>query len=166
MPYIPDAHKQYDLIPLARKYEIEVFEYSSPLLRAVEEATGEQIIPYGFSSYEAYDARIDELIEKHQNDPETVSVIEKYRESIRELNRKEEWSICRYIGDDDDEMPELGLQNGMCYYWPTSAFNPIFRGVIDGEAFTAYQYPTDPDLWEIVVDPTGMARRTIFEGNG
>ena len=44
------------------------------------------------------------------------------------------------------------------------ADNPTFSGVIDEEEFTAYQFPTDSNLWEIVVDPTGMAYRTIYVG--
>ena len=42
---------------------------------------------------------------------------------------------------------------------------PIYTGVIDDEEFTAYLYPTDPELWEIIVDPTGMAYRTIYGGD-
>ena len=38
-----------------------------------------------------------------------------------------------------------------------------YRGVIDDEEFTAYLYPTEPDLWEILEDPTGMAYRTLYE---
>ena len=33
--------------------------------------------------------------------------------------------------------------------------------MIDEEEFTAYQYPTDPSAWEILLDPTGMAQRTL-----
>lgn len=50
------------------------------------------------------------------------------------------------------------------YYWPTRRENPVYCGVIDDEEFTAYLYPTEASLWQILSDPTGMARRTIFEG--
>ena len=39
----------------------------------------------------------------------------------------------------------------------------MFCGVIDDEEFTAYLYPTEPHLWEILLDPTGMAYRTLYE---
>ena len=39
----------------------------------------------------------------------------------------------------------------------------VYCGVIDDEEFTAYLYPTEPSLWEILLDPTGMAYRTIYE---
>ena len=60
----------------------------------------------------------------------------------------------------------LGLHKGRYYYWPCSAANPEFSGIIDDEEFTAYLYPTEPELWEIVLDPTGMAHRTIYKGIG
>ena len=37
--------------------------------------------------------------------------------------------------------------------------------MVDDEEFTSYLYPTDPDLWVILEDPTGMAYNTIY-GNG
>ncbi len=74
-------------------------------------------------------------------------------------NTKEEWSICRYIGEDD-----ATLHHGGYYYWPAMAADPQSHGVIDDEECTNYGYPTDADLWEIIADPTGMAHNRIYGG--
>ena len=37
----------------------------------------------------------------------------------------------------------------------------MYEGVIDNEEFTSCLYPCDPDSWEVVLDPTGMATRAL-----
>ena len=37
-----------------------------------------------------------------------------------------------------------------------------YEGVIDDEEFTSYLYSTEPEDWEILEDPTGMAYNTMF----
>lgn len=163
MPYIPEEHKKYPVLPLAREMDFEVFQYSSREwpTKELEQFIGDRMIPYACKSYEAYFEEVDHMIEKHSGEPDTVRVLQKIKQHIKEWNKKEDWSICKYIGEDDE--PPLGLQNGGYYYWPCRASDPKFSGVIDGIEFTGYLYPTDPELWEIVVDPTGMAYRTIYE---
>ena len=67
--------------------------------------------------------------------------------------------MLRYVGESGS--PFSGLTYNNNYYWPTSKNHPVYCGVIDNEEFTAYIYPTDEELWEILEDPTGMAYRTI-----
>lgn len=162
MPYIPEEHKQYSVLPYCREHGGEVFQYHNWPEQQLMELVGEHLIPYGYASYEDYYQTIDGLIQKHVNEPETVSLLNDIKEKIRGWNHKEDWSICKFIGEDIGDV--LGVHYGGYYYWPCSAENPHFEGVIDDEEFTAYLYPTDADLWEIVVDPTGMAYRTILEG--
>ena len=164
MPYIPEEHEKYPVLPYSRERGGEVFQYHSWPEEQLVELVGEHLIPYGYDSYEEYFAKIDGLIHLHSKEPKTVRLLELVKERIAEWNQKEVWSICRFVGEDIGEV--LGLHQGGYYYWPCTAANPKFGGVIDDEEFTAYQYPTDPDLWEIVVDPTGMARQTIYEGVG
>ena len=38
--------------------------------------------------------------------------------------------------------------------------------MIDEEEFTNYWFPTETEDWEILLDPTGMAYRTLFEKKG
>ena len=162
MPYIPEEHKQYPVLPYCREHGGEVFQYYNWPEEELEKRVGEHLIPYGYNSYEEYFEKIDRLIKEHSDDSETVRLLEKIKKNISEWNHKEDWSICRFIGDNIGEV--MGLRNGGYYYWPCTASDPTFSGVIDEEEFTAYQFPTDSNLWEIVVDPTGMAYRTIYEG--
>ena len=164
MPYIPEEHKQYPVLPYSREHGGEVFQYHNWPEEQMIELVGEHLIPYGYGSYEEYFAKIDKLLQEHSEEPETVRLLERVKEKIAEWNHKEDWSICRFVGDDIGDV--LGLHHGGYYYWPCTSSNPAYAGVIDDEEFTAYQFPTDPGLWEIVVDPTGMARRTIYEGVG
>jgi hypothetical protein len=162
MPYIPKIHMQYPVLPHSREHGGEVFQYDPKLNRKLEELVGEQLIPYGYDSYESYLARIDELIQSHDGETDTMQMLKQLKQSIIELNQKENWSICKYLGESFDD--GFGLSHGGYYYWPCTADDPYFSGIIDDEEFTAYDYPTDPDLWDIIFDPTGMARQTIFGG--
>ncbi len=163
VPYIPTEHEQYNLLPLCRKAGCEVFDYPSKLLYETEQLLGssEGLFPYNFDSYEDYFASIDALIAKHSADSVIVQKLLEVRETVVKMNCKEEWSILKHIGPSDDSC--LGLTNGKNYYWPTQKKNPVYCGVIDDEEFTAYLYPTEPRLWEILLDPTGMAYRTIYQ---
>ncbi len=163
MPYIPEEHKQYPVLPYCREHGGEVFQYHNLPEKELESLVGEHLIPYGYDSYEAYFEKIEGLIKEHRNEPETVALLQKVKSDMAEWNRKEEWSICRFIGERIGHI--FGLHSGGYYYWPTCASDPKYGGVIDDEEFTAYLFPTDPELWEIVVDPTGMAQRTIFEND-
>lgn len=162
MPYIPEEHKQYPVLRFSREHGGEVFQYHDWPDEKLNELVGDSLIPYGYKSYEEYYEKIDELIIKYANEPETVELLKKVKENIAKWNKKEEWSICRFVGDDLGEV--FGLHHGGYYYWPCSEDRPTFSGVIDDEEFTAYIYPTEPELWEIIIDPTGMARKTIFHG--
>ena len=119
------------------------------------------IFPYNFDSYDDYYQYIDELILRYSGKPNVAEKLQQVRDTVKKMNQKEQWSILRYIGQTDDQV--FGLTNGKNYYWPTQADDPVYCGVIDNEEFTAYLYPTEPSLWEILEDPTGMAYRTVFE---
>ncbi len=162
MAYIPKEHKQYPVLPYSREHGGEVFQYHAWPYQKFIELVGEHLAPYGYDSYEQYFEKIDRLIEKHFDEPDTVSLLNKCKENIYLWNQKEDWSICRYLGED---IGILELKHDGYYYWPCTASNPKYEGVIDDAEFTAYLYPTDPELWEIIVDPTGMAERTIYSGD-
>lgn len=161
MPYIPESHKKYDLLPRSQEYGGEVFEYPSELLNRLEERIGCGLMPYGYDSYEEYFEELENLKSK-LSDPQAIKILDDYKIEIIDLNKKEDWSICRYTGNTNDETP-LRLTPGRAYYWPTKADEPVYRGVIDDEEFTCYWYPTEASDWEILEDPTGMAFRTIFQ---
>lgn len=164
MAYIPEEHKQYPVLPYSRENGGEVFQYYSWPDHVLMELIGDHLIPYGYKSYEEYLGKIDDYLQQYADNQEVVSILKKWRENIIRWNRKEEWSICKYLGDDTSDISCNGLHKGEYYYWPTTTENPKYGGVVDSQEFTAYLFPTDSDLWEIIVDPTGMAQRTIYGG--
>lgn len=164
MAYIPDEHKQYPVLPYSRENGGEVFQYNKWPAEELVDLVGEHLYPYGYESYEQYFGKIDQIMQEHSGEPETVRILEECKEKIALWNQKEDWSICKYLGKDTGQI--FGLTHGGYYYWPCTASDPKYEGVIDDEEFTAFLYPTDPGLWEIIVDPTGMAHRTIYEGKG
>ena len=163
MPYIPKKHEKYNLLPLCREDGGEVFDYPSELIVEVEQIIGTSvgIFPYNFNSYDEYFTSIDELILNNANNSYLTEKLHKVKEVVQLMNQKEEWSILKYIGPTDNAL--FGLTHGKNYYWPTRKENPVYNGVIDDEEFTTYLYPTEEKLWEILEDPTGMAKRTIYE---
>ena len=163
MAYIPKKHEKYNLLPECRANGGEVFDYPAGLISEIEKIMGfsNMVFPYGYKSYEEYYASLDEVIKMHENDPKLVELLDELKSKVKELNVKEDWSILRYVGEDDG-MP-IGVTPGMAYYWPTCKSNPVYRGVVNDEEFTSYIYPTESYLWEILEDPTGMAYRTIYE---
>ena len=165
MPYIPKEHEKYGLLPFCRKHNYEVFEYPSDLLWKLERyiKPEDQLDPYGFRSYGEYDEEIDRVAQRFVDQPEVLTLFTQFKAQIHEMNRKEEWSVLRYIGSADDRLKSL--TPGRNYYWPSRISDPVYTGVVDDEEYTSYLYPTDSDLWEILEDPTGMAYNTIY-GNG
>ncbi|MBR4880584.1 MAG: hypothetical protein IKU19_01540 [Clostridia bacterium] len=163
MPYIPEQHKKYDLLPLCREHGGEVFDYPSKELYIAEKllGSGVGIFPYNYDSYEEYYGKLENLITEHTDNTEIVEALILVRDGVKEMNCKEEWSVLKYLGPTDDSF--FGLTHGKNYYWPTRKSNPIYNGVVDDEEFTSYLYPTEPDMWQILEDPTGMAYRTIYE---
>lgn len=107
-----------------------------------------------------------ETIEKYKRmyakTEEIEEIFDQFKKVIEEMNQKENWSILRYIGESDDRL--TSLKHGHIYYWPCSKANPLYRGVIDEEEYTAYWYSTEPEDWEILEDPTGMVFQTLYEG--
>lgn len=162
MPYIPKEHEKYNLLPYCREHGGEVFEYPCNLLRKLEKfiKPEDQLDPYGFNSYDEYDREIDRIAQRFADQPEVLKLFALFKEQVRAMNCKEQWSVLRYIGPPNDRLESL--TPGRNYYWPTCVSNPVYSGVVDDEEYTSYLYPTDPDLWEILEDPTGMAYHTIY----
>ena len=164
MPYIPKEHEKYDVLPRKRKNGGEAFDYPSKMLFQIEEIIGHDLTPYGYESYEEYYKEVDTCAEPFKDDPVVTKLFVNYKAEVMRMNRKEEWSICKYKGDRIGEI--MGLESGHTYYWPTTADNPVYCGVIDEEEFTNYWFPTETEDWEILLDPTGMAYRTLYEKKG
>lgn len=176
-PYIPPAHERYDLLPRCRKNGGEVFSYPEwlgdfeDLVRDAgifEDDSSDSrnclhFIPHGYKSYADYQSMLKDSADRcRQKDAELAVAILDLGREIDRLNVKENWSVVRYVGDQfDGDSRVVALTKGRCYYWPCSKERPVYEGVIDDEEFTSYLYPCDPDSWEIVEDPTGMAARAL-----
>lgn len=187
MAYIPKQHLQYDVLPSCRANGGEVFHYPKELgeiedllWTAEHAADGDEsertclIAPYGYETYDEYFNILRIYAEKHKGTGLERRLLDLIDET-RALNVKEEWSVVRYLGSDLDDDPDSlasNLTKGRCYYWPCSAKDPRYNGVIDDEEFTSYLYPCDKECWEVLADPTGIARRaldgepSIFVPNG
>lgn len=177
MACIPKEHLQYSVLPSCRANGGEVFQCPGELdeveelLWKAEASTSKNdskgrtclIMPHGYKCYEDYYDVLRSYSEKHKG-TELGQRLLGLIDRTKALNVKEEWSIARYLGSDYDDDPEslaASLTKGQCYYWPCSVENPRYNGVIDDEEFTSYLYPCDKDCWEVLVDPTGMARRAL-----
>ena len=162
MAYIPEKYKKYNLLPHCKEKGGEVFSYPSALLNELEKylPDEENMMPYGYNSYEEYYSEMDKLAEQYFKGVDTLMLYEKFKAELAKLNVKENWSVLRYIGKGKHGC--MGLTSGSIYYWPCSIENPVYEGGIDDEEFTSYLYPTEANEWEILEDPTGMAYRTIY----
>ena len=158
MPYIPDAHKQFNLLPMCTERGEEVFVYPEDDVYEIEELTKENIVPYGYDSYETYYAMLDSLIDKYIDNHKIQQLLLDIKEYMLDVNQKEKWSVVKYTGESGDEL--FDLINGQCYYWPTDQGE--FLGIIDGEEFSNYACDPIASEWEIMCDPTGMAQRTLY----
>lgn len=168
-PYIPEWHADYGLLPSSVAGGKEVFAYPceldalDELIREKEDVDDEKrmrLLPYRYKSYSEYFSTLRECEERYrESDPELAKAIDTVIELVKAANHKEYWSVVRYTGTHDTGF--LGLTQGRCYYWPCSPEHPEYEGVIDDEETTSYLYPCDPSSWEIVEDPTGMARRAL-----
>ena len=177
-PYIPAAHREYGLLPRRRADGGEVF--ACPVeLDAIEDWVADlegsvapdgtrrhHIVPYGFGSYAEYFALLAHYADRYrQVEPELASALDWLSTAVKRMNVKEEWSVVRYIGNDREEYRlwgGYGLTAGHCYYWPCSRENPAYEGVIDDAECSLCLYPCDPDIWEVMEDPTGMASRVLY----
>ena len=159
MAKIPEEHKKYNLLrKSAGRDDRECFSY--PDLSIFENLGIFGLDPYGYNSVEAYNHMIDERINA-LTDEKLINLYRALQQKMIRRNKKEFWSVLRYIGPDMGDL--FGLRHGETYYWPCDVEHPIYEGVIDEEEYTSYLYATKPDMWEILEDPTGMAYDTIYK---
>ena len=159
MAYIPKQHEKYGLLPFCRVNGGEVFSYPTELVYEIENllSQGESLTPYGYSSYQEYDSVIEKCRAKYAKEGSKLDLLlTDLKVKIHAMNIKEDWVVARYLGEKKNSV--FGLTSGRCYYWPCSKEHPVYEGVVDDEEFTSYQYPTNPELWEVLEDPLGMTK--------
>jgi len=190
MAYIPKEHQKYDILPFCRSDGGEVFSYDSELedeiceLLPAAEMGVDEIIPYGFDSYEEYDQHLDSYIAQYGTTDGQLNrlgrLIAKFKADIKCRNIKENWSIVKYVGESTGGVG--GFTHGRYYYWPCSIEKPEYEGIIDDQEFTAYfawvnkgkitqtldngevtVFVERKSDWIIIEDPTSMAARFLGE---
>ena len=170
-PYIPAEHTRLDLLPSSREQGKEVITMPRELDALIDviverdQTTRESeltyLLPFGYKCFADYFGRLARLSEHYgESDPELSDLIDDIACAMARANTKELWSVVRYVGSAFSETERI-LTPGRCYYWPTSPDNPIYQGVIDDSETTTFAYPCDPEHWEIVRDPLGMAKRAL-----
>lgn len=167
MPYIPEEHKKYlkdGLLSHCRRLKTEFIYRPSCLMEFIDYELSKYRVtctPHKYKSYKQYYTFLDSVIERYGNKiPNFSDDARKLKKIIEEENHKEEWSICRFIGkEENDIIPSL--TTGKAYYWPTSIKNPLYHGVVENDEFDTYPHSTRRKDWEILEDPTGMAKRIL-----
>lgn len=168
MTTIPENHKKYmkdGLLALSRKLGNELLYSPHRLCCLLDFKLAKYrkcISSHGFTSRKSYFKELDKLDSKYS------SKIENFHEEILELkelvektSNKEEWSVLRYIGESDPNDFDPPFTYLECYYWPTNIDNPVYRGAFDDGETSSYPHSTAKGDWEILEDPSGMARRIL-----
>ena len=168
MAYIPKEHEKYNLLPKSRD-NWEVISYDQELLDKVNVLTysilGETVEPNREKSLLEYIKKLEEYKSLFSDNKDT-DIFNRYIADIIKRNDKRNWSVVRYIGDSIFPMSTFTI--GRAYYWPVRDSEAAFGGIVDDDEITAYDVYINKEDWEILCDPTGMARNILGhmdEGN-
>jgi len=168
LPYIPEAHKKYNLLPGCVKYGGDIHYYPKSEYSTISKLLpkGETILPYHYGCAE-YSALLDFHISKYgMTDGELNELgrmISDYKLRIKEMNIKENWSILRYIGESYGNSGAFGgFTHGRYYY--LAGINEAQKAlyIFDNEELGVVTCTPDVTRWEVVEDPTGMAAKVFY----
>ena len=176
MAYIPKAHEKYHLLPLFVETNLEVILIPETDAFQIAELLpdGELIWPCNELSepihhdYAEYYAKLDSYLvrfgtaEGKLND--LGKLIEGFKKNVQQMNVKENWSVLKYIGEENGDEFQT-FTSGWHYYMACSDKPRKILGIIDDDGFEgAYDNDTNSSIWEriaksweIVEDPSGMA---------
>jgi len=193
MAYIPESHKKYNLLQPCEKQNLEIIicDENSDLFYGIWELLpdDEKFMPDAddpvdcfYASqyrYSEYYALLDNLVSKYGHiEGETGNLGEmltEFKALAEKVNVKENWSICRYVGESTCEDDDAVFTHGQYYYWACTKEPLQFYGIIDDEGLVvskgdpkhdyrkpAFPFEIDNKLWEIAEDPTGIAERILW----
>lgn len=160
MPYIPEAHKKYDVLPICREYNVEMFIWDEKLLKKIQKLTNmtdHMVCPY--QNYKSYEQFLDEISSWINKFPNYEEEIIKYRDSTMKMNNKDQWAIIQYTGQTN-----YSFTKGKYYYVPMYIDNDswIIGGVIDNEEYTDFVAWQDSinliKDFKIVIDPSNKLK--------
>ena len=134
MAYIPEKHKQFDILPMCRRNGSEVVVYDEQLYDKIRARGCELSFPYNIASLEKYYEEIDSCIAKYTK---LKDILQEYKDYLFKWNNKDIWGIVRYNGESN-----CTFTKGRCYYVPICEENGKLipsSGVIDDEEWTTYE---------------------------
>lgn len=162
MPYIPESHKKYNVLPNCVKYNFELIVPDDILLKKIEKLVHKTdymgLHPY--QRFKSYQECFDELEALTNEFPNYKDEILKYKDSIIKMNNKDMWAIVKYIGESNWNFTKDKYYYVVIYLEKDSL---IVEGIIDNEEYSAFsmwlpgntnQINLSTDF-EIVLDPSG-----------
>ena len=180
LPYIPEAHKKYNLLPQCHKYGGDVHFCPSSEHEAISALLPEDqyFSPPYHLSYDEYNNILDGYISEYGTTNgklnELGKMIDDYKTLVQKMNIKENWSVLRYIGEStgyERIFGDLcGFTHGRYYYLAVADIDEShkFSGLIDNEEEWAWGSgcsSLNREEWEIAEDPTGMAAMALLIGD-
>ena len=83
-----------------------MFSYPSELIEELDKKLpdDENMLPYGYRSMEEYMQRMEEYAARFFTLESDKQLFVEFKTLMEEMNRKEDWSIARYIGKSDDNL--------------------------------------------------------------
>ena len=177
MAYIPESHKKYNLLPKFVETDREVIIYPSRKEGEIDLLLlpyDEFIAPYGdglfefhgYKNYSEYYAKLDDFITRFGTTEGKLNNLGErivdFKKDVQKINVKENWSVLRCIVSTLD-IDDLQLDN---YYYMACSVEPLkCEGIINDEGLPVYDgdflntyWETERDNWEIIEDPTWIAR--------
>lgn len=158
--YIPNAHKQYDVLLTCRKYNVEMIVWDNELLKKIQKLTNmtdHEACPYGrYSSYEDFLVEMESWLHRFPNAKQEII---EYKNSVIKMNNKDLWGIVKYIGESNWSFTKNKYYYVVMYVENNSW---VMENIIDNEEYDAFLVwepsctePVDllKDL-EIVLDPS------------
>ena len=170
LPYIPEAHKKYNLLPECHRIGGDVVGLPGAPAEISRLLWSDTILDYPIYStlQEILDA-IERLIVTHgteNGEPNNIGhLLTEYKERVREFNIKENWAVMRYVGvsllADID-----GLTHGRYYYLSPDELdeNDKHLWVLNNEesCYSICGIGSKNCMdWEIAEDPTGRVTKIM-----
>jgi hypothetical protein len=181
LPYIPEVHKKYNLLPKLHKTGGDITFFPAIPWDKYEEL--EDLIcsdmdwdyPYNFTISEMLNV-FDGWIAEHGTEDGKLNkageLFTAWRANVRDWNNKENWSVVRYIGESTPSRDNgFELTHGRYYYVPNKTWerdesdskDGTFDVLTDAEQNNTFCIISKKTCtnWEIAEDPTGIIAKII-----
>ena len=158
--YIPSSHKSYNVLPISRRFNLEIIIVDLNLknkIRKLTNMTDHETSTYqNYESYEDFFDVIDSWVNKF---PIYKKEILEYKNSVIKINNKDLWAIVKYVGKSNRNFTKNKYYYVVMYKENNSW---IINGIIDNEECDAFHvwspkctHPVNLIKdFEIVVDPS------------